>query len=230
MKKIFTLLFFIIAHFSSYGQCSTVAVQISSSDTTFIQLYQAGFFLIPSGFDNIVEWEATTFSGEVLHQDTTSGSANDQSTSPFNHSVPITDSIKVSILITNNTEGITCTMSDTLFWKETEVLPGSFIGNWEVLSSNGGEEEPISTSNKEILENLNVEIFPMPANDHFEIRGDLDGYSISIFDINGQVLDTYYNLYSQAKVDISKYSSGMYFVQFWDKNRNSIGIKKMVKL
>jgi len=38
------------------------------------------------------------------------------------------------------------TMNDTLYWNEMEVLPGSFIGNWDILSVNGGVEEPIVTS------------------------------------------------------------------------------------
>ena len=232
MKKAFLLLSFVLANFISNGQCSSIGVQISSSDTTYIQLYQAGFFLFPSGsgIDNIVEWEVTTFSGEIVHQDTTSGDSNDQSTSYFDHSIPITDSMKASIIITNNTEGIICTMNDTLYWKETEVIPGVFIGNWDILSSNGGMEVDISTFSEEILNVQNIELFPSPANDHFSIKSNLEIHSFTILNLNGQVLGIYNNIQPQEKVDISRYSSGVYFVQFWNKNSNRLCVKKIVKM
>ena len=230
MKKTFLLLFFVLANFISIGQCSDVGVQISSSDTTYIQLYHAGFFLIPSGNDNIVEWKVTTFSGEIIHQDTTSGAFNDQSNSYFDHSIPITDSMKATIIITNNTEGIICTMNDTLFWKETEILPGSFIGNWDILSNNGGVEVDISTSSEEIFSVQNIELFPSPTFDHFSMKSELDVYSFNIIDVNGQILGTYNNIRSQERVDISQFSSGIYFVQFWDEKNRNIGVKKMIKM
>ena len=230
MKKLFLLLFFVLTNFISNGQCSSVGVQITSSDTTYIQLYHAGFFNIPSGFDNIVEWQVTSFSGDIIHQDTTSGAFVDQSNSYFDHTIPITDSMKATIIITNNTEGIICTMNDTLYWKETEVLPGAYIGNWDILSNNGGVEEDISTSTEKILNDQNIEIFPSPAYDYFSINGDFDNYSFTVFDINGQILGTYNNIQPLEKVNISGYSSGVYFVQFWNKNHRSISIKKIVKM
>lgn len=230
MKKIIALLFFLSTYLVSNGQCSTVAVQISSSDTTLVQLYQAGFFNIPSGFDNICEWEVTSFSGDIIHQETTSGGATEQSTVIFNHSIPITDSMKATIIITNITEGITCTMNDTLYWKETEILPGSFIGNWEVLSSNGGVEEEITTS-LEIAEDLKrIEIFPSPVQDYFQIKGSLDDYSFTICNSNGQIIKTFKNVPAEEKVDFSSYNSGIYFIQFWDNSDRNIGVKKIIKM
>ncbi|MFK7773218.1 MAG: T9SS type A sorting domain-containing protein [Saprospiraceae bacterium] len=230
MRKVSLLLLFVLANFISNGQCSSVGVQISSSDTTYIQLYHAGFFLIPSGDENIVQWEVTTFSGDIIHQDNTSGGFNDQSNSYFDHSIPITDSMKATIIITNNTEGIMCTMTDTLYWQVDEILPGAFIGYWNVLSDNGGVEEDISTSSEEIFNVQNIELFPSPAFDHFSLKGDLDVYSFNIIDVNGQILGTYNNIHSQERVDISQYSSGVYFVQFWDQKNKNIGVKKMVKM
>ena len=230
MNKIIPLLLFITANLVSNGQCSTVSVQVSSSDTTFVQLYHAGFFNIPSGFDNICEWEVNSFSGEILHQETTSGGANEQSSVIFNHSIPITDSMKVTILITNNMEGITCTMNDTLYWKETEVIPGVFIGNWEVLSSNGGVEEEITTSKEIIVDVLIIDLFPSPVHDYFQIKGNQDIYTFTILDLNGQILESFNNIHTQEKVNISYYTSGMYFVQFWDKNNRNIRIKKIIKM
>lgn len=230
MKNVFVLFLFVLVNFNSNGQCSSVGVQISSSDTAYVQLYNAGFFLIPSGDDNIVEWKVTTFSGDIIHEETTSGAFNDQSTSYFDHSIPITDSMKATIIITNNTEGIICTMNDTLYWKETEILPGAFIGNWDILSNNGGVAVDISTSSEEIFNVQNIEIFPSPAFDHFSLKSDLDVYSFNIIDVNGQILGSYKNVQPQEKVDISGYTSGVYFVQFWNEKSKSIGVKKIVKM
>ena len=229
MKQIIAVTFFVFSNLVVFGQCSTVSVQISSSDTSYIQLYHAGFFNIPSGFANICEWEVTTFSGEIIYQDTTSGSAFEQGQVLFNHSVPITDSLKATIVITNDIEGIICTMNDTLYWKETEVLPGSFIGNWDVLSSNGGEEEDITSSNEIAIEKNEIRLFPSPTQDYFQIEGKQAIYSFTILNLNGQILETFNNIRRLQKVDISYFSTGMYFVQFQDeKNRNLI-VKKIIK-
>ena len=230
MKKIIALIFFVSTNLVSSGQCSTVSVQVSSSDTSYVQLYHAGFFNIPSGFANICEWEVTTFSGEIIYQDTTSGDAFEQGLVLFDHSTPITDSMKATIVITNNIEGIICTMNDTLYWKETEVLPGSFIGNWTVLSSNGGVEEEITSSNEVAIDVKNIKLFPSPVHDYFQIEGNQDIYSFIILDLNGQILETYNNIYSRKKVDVSYFPSGVYFIQFRDKNNRNLDVKKMIKI
>lgn len=213
-----------------YGQCSTVSVQVSASDTSIVQLYHAGFFLIPSGFANICEWEVTTFSGEIVYQDTTSGDAFEQGMVTFDHAVPITDSMKATIIITNNMEGIICTMKDTLYWEEIEVLPGSFIGNWAVLSSNGGVEEEITPTTEVLLDAKSIELFPSPVQDYFQIKGNQNVYSFTILGLNGQLLDSFTNIQELEKVDISTYPPGMYLVQFRDENNRNIGGKKIIKM
>jgi len=230
MKKIIALIIFVSANLVSSGQCSTVSVQVSSSDTSYVQLYHAGFFNIPSGFANICEWEVTTFSGEIIYQDTTSGTAFEQGLVLFDHSVPITDSMKATIVITNDIEGIICKMNDTLYWEEKEVLPGSFIGNWAVLSSNGGVEEEITSSNEVATDAKNIKLFPSPVHDYFQIEGDQDIYSFNILDFNGRILETYDNIYRREKVDVSYFPSGMYFIQFRDRNYRIAGVKKIIRI
>lgn len=229
MKYLIALLFFFAASLTTYGQCSFVAVQISASDTTLVQLYNAGFFLIPSGIDNVCEWEVTTFDGEVVHQATTSGGFNEQSTTLFNHSVPITDSMKVSLLITNNTEGITCLMQDTLLWEETEILPGSFIGDWVVLSSNGGVEEPIISSTNYLAAEPAIELYPNPATNLMQLVGPQAFYTIALFDLSGQLLRNYPKIPSGQSVDLSSYAPGMYLVQIRDIHGQYLGVRKLIK-
>jgi len=156
MKGSFFCLLFVLVSITAKTQCEDVAIQVSSSDETFVQLYHAGFFNLPSGFDNICDWEVTDFSGSIIHEATTSGVWADQSFTSFSHSVPITDSMKVTLIISNETSGLTCEMNDTLFWKLTEILPGTFIGDWEVLSSNPGEDISFSLN---LLEATNLNCF-----------------------------------------------------------------------
>lgn len=229
MKKIIALIFFASANLVSFGQCSTVSVQVSSSDTSYIQLYHAGFFNIPSGFANICEWEVTTFSGELIYQDTTSGTAFEQGIVYFEHSVPITDSIKVTLVIINNIEEIICTINDTLYWEETEVLPDIFIGNWAVLSSNGGVEEEITSFNEISIDLKKMELFPSPIHDHFYIKGNHEAYAFAILDLNGRILKTYNSIHNREKVDVSYLPSGIYCIQLWDDNNRKLGIKKIIK-
>ncbi len=231
MKRIITLFIFCLLSTVAYGQCSTVGISISSSDTTSIQLYNAGFFNIPSGFANVCEWEVSTFSGEIIHEDTTSGStAAEQTTSLFEHSVPITDSMHVSLVITNEIEGIICTINDTLYWEETEVLPGVFIGNWAVLSSNVGVEEDIVNTSELSHPNREIILFPSPTVDFLMVKSDMDFQYCTIHQPNGLKLASFDRIQSQGKLDLSNYSSGMYFIQFWDSKNRKVGTKKFLKM
>ena len=211
------------------AQCSTVGVQISSSDTSSIQLYHAGFFNIPSGFDNICEWEVTTFDGEIIHQATTSGEFVEQSNSSFDHNVPLTDSMKATIVITNNTEGIICTMRDTLYWEEIEILPDAFVGNWAVLSNNGGIEEEITSADDFNVALGTINLFPSPAYDHFQVSGQHRTYSLSLIDVNGREVANYTAVQDKEAIDISTFASGVYFVRIRDKNKRLLDTQKLIK-
>ena len=117
-------------------------------------------FNIDSGYANVCDWEVTTLAGAAIHQATTSGQWADQSFSLFNHSVPISDSMEVTLFITNPISGITCSITDTIFWEETEVLPGSFIGNWAILGEYGGEENELITSINSVQISSEFQIIP----------------------------------------------------------------------
>lgn len=162
-------------------------------------MYHAGFFNIPSGDANICEWEVTTFSGEIIYQDTTSGSSFEQGLVLFNHSVPITDSLKATIVITNSIEEIICTLKDTLYWKEIAVA-SSFIGNWDVLNSNPGIEEELTSSNEIALDKKVINLFPSPTQDYFQITGIYENHSFSILDLSGKILGTFNNIRKHDKV------------------------------
>jgi hypothetical protein len=229
MKKIIASIILTTATIVAYGQCSSMGVSVSSSDTAFVQLYHPGFFLIPSGFANTCEWEVTTFSGELVFEDATAGDAFEQGLVLFEHTVPITDSMEVTVAITNTIEGIICTVTDTLFWKETEVLPGIFIGNWDVLNIIGGVEEVLTSTSEYGGETDDFKVFPSPCETYFQIEGRQDLYSLSILNLSGQVIDSRANVSRLEKVDVSHLPAGMYFVHIQSADRSSHGVQRMVK-
>ncbi|NNC94920.1 MAG: T9SS type A sorting domain-containing protein [Chitinophagales bacterium] len=193
-------------------------------------LYHAGFFNIPSGSANVCVWEVTSFSGQIIFQDTTSGDAFEQGSVLFKHSVSITDSMKASIVITNDTEGIICTIKDTLYWKETVVIPGSVIGNWEVLSGDGGVEEQITSSDEISFNRCDIKLFPSTVHNSFRIEGRHDIIIVTIIDLNGRVMETYDNISTIAKFDVSHYPWGMYLVRFRDDKNRMVGFKRFIKI
>ena len=227
MKQLCTLLLLAFAGTTTRAQCSSVSIQISSSDTGYVQLYHAGFFLIDSGYANVCTWEVTTFNGTLVHQDTTSGLWADQSFSQYQHNVPITDSMVVSLVIENPVSGITCTLVDTLFWEETEVLPGQFIGNWAVLNSSGG----IATGLDDLRPSaeLDILIYPSPADDHIRIKGLPGSVSLEVVDLLGQVVAVRPDFGTEDRLDVSALPSGVYLVRLSNRNGTVLGLRKFSK-
>lgn len=212
MKKIFALLLLTLAGFRLFGQCNMVAISVSASDTDYVQLYHAGLFLIASGNDNVCEWHITDMAGKTIHRDTTKGDFKTQSFMYFDHSVPLTDSMKVELAIINTTEGITCTISDTLYWQETKVQ-NSFIGNWEVLHSNSGSEQKLNSTHNLAFQAGNIVVYPSPIHDHFQIEGNQKAYSINIFDAYGKLRKQIHSVENENRVDVTDLSSGVYVAQ-----------------
>ncbi len=229
MKNAIAISLFVLLCLTASGQCSSLSIQVSSSDTTSIQLYHAGFFILPSGFANVCEWNVSTFSGEIIFEDTTSGSAFEQGQVLFDHSVPLTDSLKATLVITNEMEGFICTIQDTLYWKETEVLPGALIGGWDVLSGNVGVEESITSSEELTFAESKITIYPSPSDQYFWMESKRGIHSLTILDAKGQILQTLTNIDHLQRVDISYLYDGVYFVQFRDENNSLVGVKRIVK-
>lgn len=230
IKYVITYTLLSLYSISITAQCSTVSVQVSSSDTSFIQLYNAGFFNIPSGDSNVCEWYVTDFAENLIHEDITSGAFEEQSFSSFNHSVPITDSMKVNLSIFNSVEGTICTINDTLYWKETEVIPGSFIGNWEVLSSNGGIEDFEVSPAESNFKNVNITISPSPTSDFLSIVGELNQYSVHILNSTGQFITRNLNVIDNEKIDVRHLDSGLYFIYILDNEKKFIASQKVIKI
>ena len=225
MKKFHAVLLLLLLSSTAYPQCAFVDIVVSSSDTSYVQLYHPGFFNMPSGFANMDAWEVTTFAGDIVHEATAGGSFADPFML-FDHTVPITDPMVVTLVITNDSSGIICTIIDTLFWQETEVIPGTFIGNWAILGSNGG----LQTGLADRTASSNINVFPSPAADHVRLTGTFGSCALSISDVNGALVATHANVSANDRVDVSFLPTGVYFIRIADESNSLSGIRKFVKL
>ena len=225
MKKSYALLCLLLTAYTAHSQCAFVDLVVSSSDTSYVQLYHPGFFNMPSGFANMDAWEITTFAGDIVHEETAGGSF-EESFILFDHSVPITDSMLVTLVITNDISGIICTIIDTLYWEETEVIPGVFIGNWAILGSNGGLQTGLADRT---LSNT-ITVFPSPAVDHVRITGVGSTYALAIFDLSGALVSNRTNVRAGDRVDVAHLPAGVYSIRLWDDRDRPLGIRKFIKM
>lgn len=227
MKHLFTSLSAFLFLHVSYGQCSFVTVAVSSSDTSLVQLYHPGLFLIPNGDANICDWTVTTMDGTLVHEATTSGDFEGQSFMLFTHNVPVTDSMQVTLVITNDVEGITCTVVDTLVWEETEPVPGFPFGDWVVVGENGG----VVTSVQVLMAHGDhmLAVFPNPAADRIWINGAGANFTASIVDENGALIASHLLSSTSEGLDIAILAPGTYFVQVQDDRGRSVGLARFQK-
>lgn len=230
-SRIFIFFSFLCLSLGLQAQCDAVTLGVPTSDTTFVQVYHPGFFLLPSGDQNVCMWEVTRLDGTVIYQDTTSGDAFEQGTILFDHTVPISDLMLIEVQIRNTTEGFVCTTRDTLFWEEIEVLPGSFIGNWAVLSPNdGGIEEPISSLEAYLAES-SWQVLPNPVQDRIWIQGIEGSFDVRIVNALGQpVTDWQVDMQSETPMQLDALSSGIYYVEVKMDQERPYRAKRILKL
>jgi hypothetical protein len=228
MKKIAALFLMTLTSLSARSQCAATDVSVSSSDTAYVQLYHPGFFILPSGFANVCQWEVTTSFGGVVFDTITSGAAFEQGLVLFDHTVPITDSMFVTVVISNPITMDTCTLMNTLVWEETEVLPGSFIGNWAVIGFNPGistaVEDPGADNEGHIV------LFPSPAVDQLRIDAPHSRYALAIVNMTGALVHSEANFMTNQPLDVSHLEPGIYFVGLQDDRGVTMGMQKFIKM
>lgn len=227
MKRLSSLALLLPFCSALHAQCEFVSIQVSSSDTGLVQLYQAGFFLLDSGYANVCVWEVTTFDGGIVHQDTTSGLFPDQAFTGFTHTVPLTDSMAVSLVITNTVTGSVCTIQDTLVWIEEEPIPGFTFGSWNVTGQNGGIVTGVLVS--KAASSAAFTLFPSPATDHLRIDGAPSGSACTITDAQGRTVRVIIVQDSTERIDVSSFTPGHYLMTLRDARGVPLGIRRFVK-
>jgi len=137
MKKVIFLLAIalgLIQTTQAQVDCDIMNLIVNVSDTALVKLYHPGPYLTWPPAENIIVWEITDTQGNIIAEDT----LIDDSDYLFNHDIPLTDTMNVSALLTNDSAGVACLIEDELFWEVTEIIPDVFIGRWEFVNGNVG--------------------------------------------------------------------------------------------
>lgn len=204
------------------AQCDAVSIQVSSSDSSYVQLYHAGFFLFGAtenvgGFETVSSWTVSTMSGDVIHEAETTGAWAVQSFMLFDHELTVADSMRVELRLSSPLEEFDCCMVDTLAWAETELVPGVVFGNWEVLGEHVGQScQAHSISNLRSFASL--QIWPQPASQSFSIDVPQGVRTLHICDLTGKQLATFAATPGRRSFDISKLPSGTFVVALFGEN------------
>lgn len=137
------------AQITSVG-CDSMSLVVNvGSQETALNLYHPGGYLTWPPSENVMDWLFTDEEGNVVHEET----LVDNNFVSFGHNVPITDTLFVSVLLTNDSSiyydgnPVACLIEDYLTWEETEIA-GSFFGNWTLggaVGSYAGEPSSIGT-------------------------------------------------------------------------------------
>ena len=111
------------------------------SQPSMISLYHAGPYLTWPPATNVLEWEFTDFDGNILHQET----LVDASTVSFSFDLPLTDTLFVSVLHTNDSTfhngseyPWACLVEDYLTWEIYTYPNGTEYGKWTLGAPDGG--------------------------------------------------------------------------------------------
>ncbi|MDC1403619.1 T9SS type A sorting domain-containing protein [Crocinitomicaceae bacterium] len=200
--------------------CDMMNLIVNVSDTDYVNLYHPGHYLTWPQEENVIVWEITDMQGNMITADT----LIDEPIFQFYHTVPITDTMNVTAILTNDSAGIACIIEDQLYWEETEVIPGVFIGRWEFVYGNVGgnlgmDETEASTAS----------VYPNPSNDIINIsldKGEL--LKIELYSMTGRLLFKQYLNSSTYTLNIGDYPSGSYLVRVFNQN-NDVTNTKIVK-
>lgn len=191
------------------------------SDTNMVNIYHPGHYLTWPQSENIIVWEITDMMGNIITEDT----LVDESVYQFYHNIPITDTMNVTALLTNDSAGVACLIEDKLYWEVTEVIPGAFIGSWEFLNGNVGVDVT-NTIGIDDIEPTTARVYPNPSNDLVNIsldKGQL--LKIELFSMTGRLLFKKYLNSKTYALNISDYPSGVYLAKVFSQNNDIVNTK-----
>lgn len=201
--------------------CDLMNLVVNVSDTGLVKLYHPGHYLTHPQSENVIIWEITDSQGNIIAGDTLMNNSDFL----FYHNIPLTDTMNVSSLLTNDSAGIACLIEDKLFWEVTEIIPGVFIARWEFVFGNVGVDVT-NTVGIEDIKPASASIFPNPSSDEINIvldKGQL--LKIELFDMAGRLLfkkDLNSRSYS---LNIRDFSSGVYWVRIFNQDNNVVSAK-----
>jgi len=195
------------------------------SDTNIVNIYHPGHYLTWPQSKNVIVWEITDMIGNMIAEDT----LVDEAFYQFYHNIPITDTMNVTALLTNDSAGIACLIEDQLYWEVTELIPGVFTGRWEFLHGNVGVDVT-NTTGIDDIEPTTASVYPNPSNDVVNVsldKGQL--LKIELFSMTGRLIfkkDLNSKTYT---LNIGGYPSGIYLVRVFNQNNDIVNTKILKK-
>lgn len=190
--------------------CDQLGMSVNvGSDTNALSIYHSGQYLTHPQEYNLFTWYITDMTGNTIFQDT----IVDNAFCNFSHNFPITDTMNVEVYLVNdsamlsNGSSIHCLFQDQIYW-ETGIYPsGTPWGRWAFIHGNMGTTV---TNIKDITDNLPFNIFPSPVQNELTIIGPDKPYSLSIYNIQGQLMRSYDHVVGQNTVSIMQFPAGLY--------------------
>lgn len=238
MLRFHSLTFLLVLGMAAKAQCEFVGVSVSASDTGLVQLYHPGFFFFGAtpnvgGYDNVCYWTIYDMEGDVLHEAETSGEWETQSFMLFEHDVPVTDSMRVEIVLTSPLEDFDCCVSDTLIWEETQSpLGNSAWGDWstETDGYTEGVECGGGTAVKEGVAGSRLKVYPQPVDGAFRMEGLRGGETVTILNAAGRKVAVIPVVSPQQSFDTPDLPEGLYFVRVATGSLNRGEVHRLLKV
>ena len=181
----------------------------------YVNIYHPGHYLTSPREDNVITWTITDDQDNIVVEETLTNEAF----FAFNHNVPITDTMNVSVVLRNETAGVACLIQDVLYWEETEVIPGVFTYSWAFLYGNVG------TLGIDDISHTTISIYPNPVSEMLYVDSSEPIKTIKIFNKIGQLVRSNSNY---NKIDTENMQSGLYIVHVYFENGQS-EIQKLIK-
>ena len=205
--------------------CNMMNLIVNVSDTGLVKLYHPGHYLTWPQDENIFVWEIKGSQGNIIAEDT----LIDDSDFLFFHNIPITDTMNVTALLSNDSAGISCWIEDQLYWEVSEVLPGVFNGRWVFLHGNVGVDVT-NTIGIDDVESTIASVYPNPSNDLVNIsldKGQL--LKIELFSMTGRLLFKKHLTSKTYALNIGDYPSGANLLRVFNQNNHIINTKILIE-
>ena len=200
--------------------CDMMNLIVNVSDTCLVKLYHPGHYLTWPQSENVIVWEITDSQGNIIADDTLINNSDFL----FYHNIPLTDTMNVTALLTNDSAGIACLIEDKLYWEVT-TIGTSVLGRWEFVYDNVGVDVT-NTVGIDDIEPTTASVYPNPSSDVINIslnKGQL--LKIELFSMTGRLIfkkDLNSKTYA---LNIGDYPSGVYLVRVFNQNNDIVNTK-----
>ncbi len=200
--------------------CDMMNLIVNVSDTGLVKLYHPGHYLTWPQSENVIVWEITDSQGNIIADDTLINNSDFL----FYHNIPLTDTMNVTALLTNDSAGIACLIEDKLYWEVT-TIGTSVLGRWEFVYGNVGVDVT-NTVGIDDIEPTTASVYPNPSSDVINIslnKGQL--LKIELFSMTGRLIfkkDLNSKTYA---LNIGDYPSGIYLVRVFNQNNDIVNTK-----